>query len=82
MDLVDRKEVIETIRRGWGHYPTEQAIMAILGVAVVPLADLLEAKARIRQIEEERLKAVPDFKNEVRGGVPGRFGYWKRKWQE
>jgi hypothetical protein len=30
----------------------------------------------------EQLKAVSDFKEEDRGGVPGRFGYWKRKWQE
>jgi hypothetical protein len=82
MDLIDRKVVLEAISLGMTVTQLERAIMAIPGVAVVPLADLLEAQARIRQLEEERLKAVPDFKEEDRGGVPGRFGYWKRKWQE
>lgn len=74
MDLIDRKAVLETIRRGWGHYPIEQAIMAIPGVAVVPLADLLEARVRIRQLEEDRLKAVPDFfedRSAIQGTNPG-----------
>ena len=82
MDLIDRKAVLEAISLSMTVTQIERAIMAIPGVAVVPLFDLLKAETRIRQLEEERLKAVPDFKDEDRGGVPGRFGYWKRKWQE
>jgi len=39
MDLIDRKAVLETIRRGWGHYPIEQAIMAMPAVALDEVLD-------------------------------------------
>jgi len=64
MDLVDRKAVLEAIRLGMTVTQLERAIMAIPGVAVVPLFDLLKAETRIRQLEQERLKAVPDFRDE------------------
>jgi hypothetical protein len=74
MDLVDRKAVLEAIRLGMTVTQIEREIMAIPGVAVVPLFDLLKAEARIRQLEEERLKAVPDFSEDrsaIQGTNPG-----------
>jgi hypothetical protein len=61
MDLVDRKAVLEILYLWEAGSIIEREIMAIPGVAVVPLFDLLKAETRIRQLEEERLKAVPDF---------------------
>ena len=52
MDLIDRKAVLEVIRLGKTVTQLEREVMAIPKVAVVPLADLLEAKVRIRQLEE------------------------------
>jgi hypothetical protein len=78
MDLVDRKAVLEAIRPGMTVTQLEREVMAIPGVAVVPLMDLILAEARIRQLEEERLKAVPDFRDEgwedrsaIQGTNPG-----------
>jgi hypothetical protein len=77
MDLVDRKAVLETIRRGWGHYPIEQAIMAMPAVALDEVLDERyrqhnegrgDVKGRFgywkREWPDERLKAVPDFSDE------------------
>jgi hypothetical protein len=52
MDLVDRKAVLGAIRLGMTVTQLEREIMAIPGVAVVPLADLFKAESRIRQLEE------------------------------
>ena len=78
MDLIDRKAVLEILYLWEAGSRIEQAIMAIPGVAVVPLFDLLKAETRIRQLEEERLKAVPDFRDEgwedrsaIQGTNPG-----------
>jgi hypothetical protein len=78
MDLVDRKAVLEAIRLGMTVTQLEREVMAIPGVAVVPLFDLMKAETRIRQLEEERLKAVPDFSDEgwedrsaIQGTNPG-----------
>jgi hypothetical protein len=74
MDLVDRKAVLEAIRLGMTVTQLEREVMAIPGVAVVPLFDLLKAETRIRQLEEERLKAVPDFSEDrsaIQGTNPG-----------
>jgi hypothetical protein len=78
MDLIDRKAVLEAIHIGKSVIQLEREVMAIPGVAVVPLFELLKAETRIRQLEDERLKAVPDFRDEgwedrsaIQGTNPG-----------
>jgi hypothetical protein len=53
MDLVDRKAILEAIRPGMTVTQLEREINAIPGVAVVPLAEMMKAEARIRQLEQE-----------------------------
>jgi hypothetical protein len=74
MDLIDRKAVLEAIRNAMWVHEIEREVMAIPGVAVVPLFELLKAETRIRQLEDERLKAVPDFSEDrsaIQGTNPG-----------
>ena len=74
MDLIDRKAVLEAIRNAMWVHEIEREVMAIPGVAVVPLFELLKAETRIRQLEDERLKAVPDFSGDrsaIQGTNPG-----------
>ena len=53
MDLVDRKAVLHAIRLGMTVTQIEREINAIPGVAVVPLAEMMKAETRIRQLEQE-----------------------------
>lgn len=53
MDLIDRAAVLKAIRLGMTVTQIEREINAIPGVAVVPLADLMKAETRIRQLEQE-----------------------------
>ena len=71
MDLVDRKAVLEAIRLGMTATQMtqlEREVMAIPGVAVVPLHDLLKAETRIRQLEQE---AWQEDRSAIQGTNPG-----------
>jgi len=88
MDLIDRKAVLEAISLDMTVTQLEREVMAIPGVAAVPLMDLILAQARIRELEEERLKAVPDFKDEgwedrsaIQGTNPGLAELIKKRQQ-
>ena len=53
MELVDRKAVLNSIRLGMTVTQIERDIMAIPEVAAAPLIELILAKARIQELEEE-----------------------------
>jgi hypothetical protein len=53
LELVDRKAVLGAISLGMTVTQMERAIMAIPEVAAAPLIELILAKARIRELEEE-----------------------------
>ena len=68
MDLVDRKAVLEAIRLGMTVTQIEREINAIPGVAVVPLAEMMKAETRIRQLEQE---AWQEDRSAIQGTNPG-----------
>ena len=68
MDLVDRKAVLEAIRPGMTATQMTQLERAIMAIPQVSLDEVMEERFR-------------QFKEGV-GDVPGRFGYWKRAWQD
>jgi hypothetical protein len=56
MDLVDRKAVLEILHNWEAGSIIEREVMALPEVASAPLMELILAKARIRELEEEALQ--------------------------
>jgi len=68
LELVDRKAVLRAISLGMTVTQMERAIMAIPEVAAAPLMELILAKARIRELEEE---AWQEDRSAIQGTNPG-----------